>query len=64
MDTPTLSKSHKLDNVCYDIRGPVLEHAKRLEQGMLETLEQPCTLSALTTRQEMADAMPHVAQSK
>ncbi|WP_163558823.1 pyridoxal phosphate-dependent aminotransferase [Halomonas sp. NO4] len=32
MDTPSLfRKSHKLDNVCYDIRGPVLEHAKRLE---------------------------------
>lgn len=32
MDTPTLiRKSHKLDNVCYDIRGPVLEHARRLE---------------------------------
>ena len=26
-----LSKSNKLANVCYDIRGPVLEHAKRLE---------------------------------
>ncbi|MDI4659673.1 MULTISPECIES: pyridoxal phosphate-dependent aminotransferase [Cobetia] len=26
-----IRKSHKLDNVCYDIRGPVLEHAKRLE---------------------------------
>jgi alanine-synthesizing transaminase len=24
-------KSNKLQNVCYDIRGPVLEHAKRLE---------------------------------
>ncbi|SEG15015.1 pyridoxal phosphate-dependent aminotransferase [Billgrantia desiderata] len=32
MDTPSsFRKSHKLDNVCYDIRGPVLEHAKRLE---------------------------------
>ncbi|MHB0776459.1 pyridoxal phosphate-dependent aminotransferase [Halomonas sp. WWR20] len=30
MDTP-IRKSHKLDNVCYDIRGPVLDHAKRLE---------------------------------
>ncbi len=30
MDT-SLHKSHKLDNVCYDIRGPVLNHAKRLE---------------------------------
>ncbi len=25
-------KSNKLANVCYDIRGPVLEHAKRLEE--------------------------------
>ncbi|MFG0420821.1 hypothetical protein ACF8MD_45085, partial [Pseudomonas sp. zjy_8] len=24
------SKSNKLANVCYDIRGPVLKHAKRL----------------------------------
>lgn len=26
-----IEKSHKLDSVCYDIRGPVLEQAKRLE---------------------------------
>ncbi|SEJ77644.1 alanine-synthesizing transaminase [Pseudomonas linyingensis] len=26
-----VSKSNKLANVCYDIRGPVLKHAKRLE---------------------------------
>jgi alanine-synthesizing transaminase len=26
-----IAKSNKLLNVCYDIRGPVLEHAKRLE---------------------------------
>lgn len=31
MDTTPITKSHKLSNVCYDIRGPVLEHAKRLE---------------------------------
>lgn len=29
---PTLKKSQKLANVCYDIRGPVLEHAKRMEE--------------------------------
>ncbi|MDR0910557.1 MAG: pyridoxal phosphate-dependent aminotransferase [Spirochaetaceae bacterium] len=29
--TKIFSKSHKLDNVLYDIRGPVLEEAKRLE---------------------------------
>ncbi len=27
-----INKSHKLDDVCYDIRGPVLEHANRLEE--------------------------------
>ncbi|MCE2595365.1 pyridoxal phosphate-dependent aminotransferase [Motilimonas cestriensis] len=27
----SINKSQKLDNVCYDIRGPVLKHAKRLE---------------------------------
>lgn len=28
----TVTKSHKLDNVCYDIRGPVLQEAKLLEE--------------------------------
>ncbi len=35
MKTPTkekLKKSHKLDNVCYDIRGPVLERAREMEE--------------------------------
>ena len=27
-----IKQSHKLDNVCYDIRGPVLEQARRLEE--------------------------------
>ncbi|MFK0573174.1 MAG: aminotransferase, partial [Endozoicomonas sp.] len=27
-----IEKSTKLDNVCYDIRGPVLREAKRLEE--------------------------------
>ncbi|RKQ96364.1 alanine-synthesizing transaminase [Kushneria sinocarnis] len=30
--TSPIHKSRKLDHVCYDIRGPVLEHAKRLEE--------------------------------
>lgn len=30
---PTIEKSNKLDNVCYDIRGPALEEAKRLEDA-------------------------------
>lgn len=28
----TIKQSNKLANVCYDIRGPVLEHAKKLEE--------------------------------
>ena len=28
----TVKKSHKLDNVCYDIRGPVLREARRMEE--------------------------------
>ena len=28
----SICKSKKLHNVCYDIRGPVLEHAKRMEE--------------------------------
>ena len=28
----TVKKSHKLDDVCYDIRGPVLTEARRLEE--------------------------------
>ncbi|MFP1483943.1 hypothetical protein ACLB1S_21150 [Escherichia coli] len=27
-----IEKSSKLENVCYDIRGPVLKEAKRLEE--------------------------------
>ncbi|GKX55936.1 aminotransferase AlaT [Leminorella grimontii] len=30
--TGTIEKSRKLENVCYDIRGPVLKEAKRLEE--------------------------------
>lgn len=30
MNAP-IRKSRKLDNVCYDIRGPIMEHARRLE---------------------------------
>lgn len=32
MPLPSIEKSHKLDHVCYDIRGPVLKEAKRLEE--------------------------------
>lgn len=35
----TLYKSSKLDNVCYDIRGPVLDEAKRMEAAGQEILK-------------------------
>ena len=35
----TLVKSSKLDNVCYDIRGPVLDEAKRMEAAGHEILK-------------------------
>ncbi len=35
----TLYKSTKLDNVCYDIRGPVLDEAKRMEAAGQEILK-------------------------
>ncbi len=34
-----IKKSNKLDNVCYDIRGPVLDHANRLEEEGLRILK-------------------------
>lgn len=33
-----IRKSSKLDNVCYDIRGPVLDHANHLEEEGLKVL--------------------------
>ncbi len=35
----TFSKSSKLDDVCYDIRGPVLDEAKRMESAGQEILK-------------------------
>ena len=34
-----IKKSSKLDNVLYDIRGPVLEEAKRLEEEGYQILK-------------------------
>ncbi|BBV09100.1 TPA: pyridoxal phosphate-dependent aminotransferase [Providencia stuartii] len=34
-----IKKSNKLDNVCYDIRGPVLKEAKRLEEEGTKVLK-------------------------
>ncbi|MGB5109519.1 MAG: pyridoxal phosphate-dependent aminotransferase [Formosimonas sp.] len=31
MSSPIIKKSHKLDNVCYDIRGPIMQKASQME---------------------------------
>ena len=35
----TFEKSHKLDNVCYDIRGPVMEEADRMAASGIDILK-------------------------
>ena len=35
----TYGKSHKLDNVCYDIRGPVMDEANRMEAMGMDILK-------------------------
>ncbi len=32
-------KSHKLDNVCYDIRGPIMDEANRMAENGIEVLK-------------------------
>ncbi|MBO4860231.1 MAG: aminotransferase class I/II-fold pyridoxal phosphate-dependent enzyme, partial [Clostridia bacterium] len=34
-----IGKSHKLDNVCYDIRGPVMDEAIRMESNGIDILK-------------------------
>jgi len=34
-----IEKSSKLENVCYDIRGPVLKEAKRLEEDGFKVIK-------------------------
>jgi hypothetical protein len=35
----SFEKSHKLDNVCYDIRGPVMDEANRMEANGIDILK-------------------------
>ena len=35
----TFEKSHKLDNVCYDIRGPVMDEASRMANEGIQVLK-------------------------
>ena len=35
----TFDKSSKLDNVCYDVRGPVLDEANRMQESGIDVLK-------------------------
>ena len=35
----TFEKSHKLDNVCYDIRGPIMDEANRMDENGVNVLK-------------------------
>lgn len=35
----SFEKSHKLDNVCYDIRGPIMDEANRMAENGIEVLK-------------------------
>ena len=42
----TYEKSTKLDNVCYDIRGPVMDEANRMQAAGIDVLK--LNISSLT----------------
>ena len=35
----TFQKSSKLENVCYDVRGPVLDEANRMQESGIDILK-------------------------
>src|ERR671910_192580 len=63
-----VSQSRKLANVCYDIRGPVLEHAKRLEAEGHRILKlnigNPAPFGFEAPEAILADVMHHLPESQ
>ena len=58
-------QSHKLANVCYDIRGPVLEEAKRLEDQLPDIVRSLALAGpALVKRREEQEAEDHNTKSE
>ena len=48
----TFEKSHKLDYVCYDIRGPVMDEAQRMAAQGMEILKY-CNYKLDTVEKKM-----------
>lgn len=63
-----ITKSKKLEHVSYDIRGPVLEHAKRLEnegQRILKlNIGNPAPFGFETPQEIIQDMMRHLPQAE
>ncbi|AGH81572.1 aminotransferase AlaT [Psychromonas sp. CNPT3] len=63
-----VEKSHKLDNVCYDIRGPVLKQAQKLEdegQRILKlNIGNPASFGFEAPEEVLMDVIKHLPQSQ
>lgn len=61
-------KSHKLDNVCYDIRGPILDEANRMEKAGIDILKlnigNPAPFGFRTPDEIIHDMMTNLTESE
>ena len=64
----SIEKSHKLDNVCYDIRGPVLKQAQKLEDEGKRILKlnigNPAQFGFEAPEEVLIDVIKHLPQSQ
>jgi len=64
----TIGMSHKLDNVCYDIRGPVLKQAQKLEdegQRILKlNIGNPAPFGFEAPEEVLMDVIKNLPQSQ
>ncbi|OBT16034.1 aminotransferase [Vibrio sp. UCD-FRSSP16_10] len=63
-----IEMSSKLDNVCYDIRGPVLKHAKRMEEEGQKIIKlnigNPAPFGFDTPEEILVDVLRHLPTSQ
>ncbi|MDM3871912.1 pyridoxal phosphate-dependent aminotransferase [Porticoccus sp. W117] len=63
-----ITKSNKLDNVCYDIRGPILDHANRLEEEGNRILKlnigNPATFDLLAPEEILQDVIVNLPDAQ
>ncbi|GAD88534.1 MULTISPECIES: pyridoxal phosphate-dependent aminotransferase [Vibrio] len=63
-----IEMSSKLDNVCYDIRGPILKHAKRMEEEGQKIIKlnigNPAPFGFDTPEEILVDVLRHLPTSQ